>query len=51
LNLCLLVDPVELAVFVLDDLSLGEPQGNLLLGILDAVGAMANVAADILDYS
>lgn len=46
-NLCLLVDPVELRRLVLLDLTLLEPQGNLLLGVLDAVRAVADVAANI----
>ena len=47
-NLSLLVDPVELAVLVLLELLRLEPEGNLLLGVLDAVGAVADVAANIL---
>lgn len=47
-NLRLLVDPVLLGVLVLDDLTLAEPKGDLLLGVLDAVGAVADVAADVL---
>lgn len=31
----------------LEDFTLVEPESDLLLGILDAVGAMADVAADI----
>ena len=31
------------------DLALLEPEGNFLLGGLDAVGAVADVAADVLD--
>jgi hypothetical protein len=31
-----------------DGLILLEPEGNLLLGVLDGVGAVADVAADIL---
>jgi hypothetical protein len=29
------------------DLTLLEPESDLLLGVLDAVGAMADIAADI----
>ena len=47
-HLGLLIDPVELAGFVLDHLTLLEPQSDLLFRILDAVGAVANVAANIL---
>lgn len=50
-SLRLLVDPVELAVLVGEDLLRLEPEGNLLLGVLDAVGAVADVAADILEIS
>jgi len=48
LHLRLLVDPVELGVLVGDELVLVEPEGDLLLGVLDAVGAVADVAADVL---
>ena len=47
-RLSLLVDPVELAVLVADDLTLLEPESNLLLGVLDAVRTVADVAADVL---
>lgn len=47
-HLRLLVDPVELAVLVANDLTLLEPESDFLLGVLDAVGAVADVAADIL---
>lgn len=43
----LLVDPLGLGVLPLEDLGGREPEGNLLLGVLDAVGAVADVAADI----
>lgn len=46
-NLGLLVDPVELGSLVGDKVTLGEPESNLLLGVLDGVGAVADVAADI----
>lgn len=46
-NLCLLVEPVKLGGLVADELLILEPEGNLLLGVLDAVGAVADVAADI----
>lgn len=46
-HLWLLIDPVELSRFVASDLFGLEPQGNLLLSVLDAVGAVADVAADI----
>ena len=42
-----LVDPVKLSRLPALDLLLAEPQSNLLLGALNAVGAVANVAADI----
>jgi hypothetical protein len=47
-HLSLLVDPVELAVLVADDLTLLEPESDFLLGVLDAVGTVADVAADVL---
>lgn len=47
-HLRLLVDPVELAVLVADDLTLLEPESDFLLGVLDAVGTVADVAADVL---
>lgn len=46
-NLGLLVDPVELGSLPADELTLLEPESNLLLGVLDAVGAVADVAADV----
>ncbi len=45
-RLSLLVDPVELGSLPGDG-AVGEPVGNLLLGVLDGVGAVADVAADI----
>lgn len=47
-HLWLLVDPFSLAVLVRDDLALFEPESNLLLGVLDAVGAVADIATDVL---
>lgn len=46
-RLWLLVDPVEGSSLVGDDLTLLEPESNLLLGVLDGVGTVADVAADI----
>lgn len=46
-HLRLLVDPVELGRLVGDDIAILEPEGNLLLGVLDGVGAVADVAADV----
>jgi hypothetical protein len=46
-RLDLLVDPVEGSGLVADGLTILEPEGNLLLGVLDGVGAVADVAADI----
>jgi hypothetical protein len=43
----LLVDPVVLSRLPALDLAVLEPQGNLLLSVLDAVGAVAHVAADV----
>lgn len=44
------VDPVESHLLPRDDLVLLEPEVNLLLGVLDRVGAVADVATDILDF-
>jgi hypothetical protein len=46
-RLSLLVDPVELSRLPVDSLAILEPEGNLLLGVLDRVGAVADVAADV----
>lgn len=43
----LLVEPLSLGALPADDVTLAEPQGNLLLGVLDAVGAVADVAAGL----
>lgn len=44
----LLVDPVVLSGLPALDLTLLEPQSNLLLGRLDSVRAVADIAADVL---
>ena len=44
----LLVHPVVLSRLPGLDLALLEPERDLLLGILDAVAAVADVAADVL---
>jgi hypothetical protein len=46
-HLCLLVDPLGAVALVVDDLTLLEPESNLLLGVLDAVGAVADISADV----
>jgi hypothetical protein len=46
-NLSLLVDPVVLGRLPALDLTLLEPESNLLLAVLDRVGAVAHVAADV----
>lgn len=46
-SLSLLIDPVELGRLVRLDLALLEPESNLLLGVLDGVGTVADVAANI----
>ena len=46
-DLSLLVDPVELGGLPGDNLTLLEPESNLLLGVLDGVGTVADVAADV----
>ena len=43
----LLVDPLGLGGLPGENLRRREPEGNLLLGVLNAVGAVADVAADI----
>lgn len=45
----LLIDPLGLALLVRSDLIILEPESDLLLGAFDAVGAVADVAADILN--
>ena len=50
INLCFLIDPVELGCLVLDDLFFLEPELDFLLGVLDAVRAVADVAANILKH-
>ena len=44
----LLIDPVMLSLLVFKNLSLLEPQSNLFLRALDSIGAVADIAADIL---
>ncbi len=46
-NFLLLVHPVVLSALPALNLILAKPEGNLLLSVLDAVGAVAHVAADI----
>src|SRR6478735_3668979 len=46
-DLSLLVDPAELGGLPGDNLTLLEPESNLLLGVLDGVGTVADVAADV----
>lgn len=43
-----LVDPVVLGLLVGDELLWLEPKSDLLLGALDGVRAVADVAADVL---
>ena len=50
-NLRLLIDPVELARLVGDDILGLEPESDLLLGALDAVRTVADVTADVLLFS
>jgi len=49
LHLWLLVDPVVLGELPGVELLWLEPESNLLLGAIDAVGAVADVAADVLE--
>lgn len=46
-----LVDPTLVNLGPAVDLLLLEPEGDLLLGGLDAVGAVADVAADVLGHT
>ena len=46
-NLSLLIDPVELSRLVGLNLLRLEPESNLLLSALNAIGAVADVAANI----
>jgi hypothetical protein len=46
--LWLLVDPVSLGVLVRDDLLWLEPESDLVLGALNTIRTVADVAADIL---
>lgn len=48
-NLSLLVDPGSAVALVVNDLTLLEPESNLLLGVLDRVGTVADVSADLRD--
>jgi hypothetical protein len=48
-TLCLLVNPVKLSWLPGLNLALVEPQLDFLLGTLDAVGAVADIATDILN--
>ena len=47
-GLLLLIDPVVLSELVLKHLVLAKPQSNLFLRTLDSVGAVADVAANVL---
>jgi hypothetical protein len=47
-HLRLLIDPVVLGELPALDLPVLEPQSNLLLGVLNAVATVADVATDIL---
>lgn len=51
IGILFLVDPVVLSQLVLKHFVLVEPQSNLFLRALDGVGAMADVAANILRYN
>lgn len=44
----LLIDPVVLSALPALDLTLFKPEGNFLLGVLDGVGTVADVASDYL---
>lgn len=44
-----LINPIILIHLPLREILLGEPQRNLLLGRLHAIGAVADIASDVLD--
>ena len=46
-----LVDPLVVGLLPAVDLALVEPEGDLLLGGLDGVGAVADIAADVLEQA
>lgn len=48
MTLRLLVDPIKLCLLVRNDLALAEPKTDFFLGVLDTVGAVADVATHIL---
>ena len=48
-DLWLLIDPVKLSWLPADYLLVLEPECNLFLGAVDAIGAVADIAADVLD--
>ena len=43
-----LIYPIELREFIVQHLALAEPESDFLLCVLDAVGAVADIAADVL---
>jgi hypothetical protein len=46
-HLWLLVNPVELAGLVLNHITLGEPESNLLFGILYTIAAVADISTNV----
>ena len=47
-NLGFLVDPIKLRTFVVNHLTLTEPKSYLILCSLNAVGPVADIAANVL---
>lgn len=47
-HLWLLINPVKRGQLVINDFSFLKPQSDLLFRVLDAVGAMADIAANVL---
>lgn len=47
----LFINPVVLSLLVLKHLVLAKPQINFFLRTLDSIGAVADVAADILSFN
>lgn len=49
-DLWLFIDPIELGMFVSNDVFLAEPQSNLLFRIFNAIRTVAHITANILFF-